>query len=60
MNESELTFAMMSCRFRFVSSRLEGYHHLPHSVPAVHPGITGLAGAHPALRAALLLQVWGA
>lgn len=60
MNESELTFAMMSCRFRFVSSRLEGYHHLPHSVPALHPGIAGPAGAHPALCAALLLQVWGA
>lgn len=53
-------FHDLSCRIWSVSSRLEGHHHVPHPVPALHPGLAGPAGAHPALCAALLLQVWGA
>lgn len=53
-------FPGLFCRIGSVSSRFEGHHHLPHPVPALHPGLAGPAGAHPALCAALLLQVWGA
>lgn len=49
--------AASSCRAGSVPSRLEGHHHIPHPVPALHLGLAGSAGAHPALCAALLLQV---